>query len=67
MTALKLTTYVDRETHEWLCAYANRVGLKRSELIKLLILREKRNHWLEKAMDLPDPHPVSPDSNGSKT
>jgi len=58
MSASKVTTYIDTVTNEWLQRYADSLGIKRSELVKLLIERERRNHWLERAMDDPDAVPI---------
>jgi hypothetical protein len=58
MSPPKVTTYIDPVTNEWLNRYADSLGIKRSELVRILIQRERRNHWLERAMDDPDAVPI---------
>lgn len=43
---VQITSYVDASTKKWLRAYALKCGLKASEVVKLLVVRERKGKWL---------------------
>ena len=51
----QITAYLSEETKVWLQRYARGLGLKESEVVRLLIERERRIQWLSWSLDQPDP------------
>lgn len=51
----QITTYLHHETERWLGRYSKELGLKRSEVVKLLVERERQVHWLRWTRGVPDP------------
>jgi hypothetical protein len=50
----QITAHIDRETRDWLDRYAKSFKLSASELLRLLIRRERKVGWLKSAFSLPD-------------
>lgn len=49
----QVTAHIDAETRRWLDRYARSLKLKPSELVRLLIVRERRVRLLETCMTAP--------------
>jgi hypothetical protein len=50
----QVTVHIDRDTRDWLDRYARRFRLSSSELLRLLIRRERKVGWLKSAFHMPD-------------
>lgn len=53
-TRPQVTAHIDADTREWLGRYAKKLKLNPSELVRLLIQRERRTRWIEKSLSLSD-------------
>jgi hypothetical protein len=51
----QVTAYLPRKTKEWLVAYAAKLGLHRTDVVRCLLERERQVQWLQWAMQIPDP------------
>jgi len=51
----QVTVYLSAETKRWLVAYAARLGLPRTDMVRCLLERERQVRWLEWALQIPDP------------
>lgn len=49
------------DTSDWLAEYAGELGLDRSEVLRLLIERERVVGWLRWSRSVPDPEMGRPD------
>jgi len=52
----QITTYLHKETTKWLTRYSKELRLKKSEIVKLLVERERQIHWLRWMRGVPDPY-----------
>ena len=50
----QITTYLHPDTKKWLINYADRCHLHRSEVVRLLLERERQVMWLLWALNTPD-------------
>jgi len=50
----QITTYFHPDTKVWLTEYAREMGLKESEVVRLLVERERNIGWLKTAISAPD-------------
>ena len=55
----QITAYLYSDTKKWLVTYADRLGLDRSEVVRMLLEREKNVRWLEWAVKTDDPEKAS--------
>jgi hypothetical protein len=51
----QITAYLHADTKPWLRKYADECGLKESEVVRLLLEREKQVRWLRWALIVDDP------------
>lgn len=51
----QITAYLHLDTKEWLTKYASKLRLPRSEVVRLLVERERQIGWLSWALATPDP------------
>jgi hypothetical protein len=51
----QITAYLYSNTKKWLIAYAAECGLHRSEVVRLLLERERQVGWLRWALKIEDP------------
>ncbi len=51
----QITVYLDSITKEWLAEYARKTCLRESEIVRLLVRREREIEWLSWALQQPDP------------
>jgi hypothetical protein len=50
----QITTYLSSETKVWLTRYAAQFGLRESEVVRLLVERERHIGWLKRVISVPD-------------
>ena len=55
----QITAYLHRDTDRWLRKYAHAHGVTRSEIVRILLLRERRLHWLAPALKVAG-QPIQP-------
>jgi hypothetical protein len=51
----QVTVYLDPETKDWLTKYGSSLHTKESEVLRLLVERERRIEWLRWALHQKDP------------
>jgi hypothetical protein len=51
----QVTVYLDPETKDWLTKYGSTLHTKESEVLRLLVERERRIEWLRWALHQKDP------------
>jgi len=51
----QITSYLHPDTKKWLTAYAKKFGMDRSEVVRVLLEREKQVRWLQWALATADP------------
>jgi hypothetical protein len=51
----QITAYLQLDTKKWLTKYAERLRLPSSDVVRLLVERERQVRWLEWARSVPDP------------
>lgn len=51
----QITAYLHLDTKDWLDKYASALRLPKSEIVRLLIERERQVRWLKWALPIPDP------------
>jgi len=51
----QVTVYLDPETKDWLTKYGSSLHTKESEVLRLLVERERRIGWLRWALHQKDP------------
>ena len=51
----QITVYLDDETKIWLTEYASLLHQRATEVVRLLVEREKEVEWLKWALQQPDP------------
>jgi hypothetical protein len=51
----QITAYLYSDTKKWLVSYAAECGLHRSEVVRLLLERERQVRWLKWALETRDP------------
>ncbi len=56
----QVTTYFSADAKQWLATYARALGLKESEVLRLLAAREREVQWLRWACTVPDPEQGKP-------
>jgi hypothetical protein len=56
----QITAYLHLDTKEWLTEYAAKLRLPCSDVVRLLVERERQVGWLKWARSVPDPAMGSP-------
>ena len=56
----QITAYINEGTRDWVRKYAEELGLKESEVVRLLIERERKIRWLSWSLQQPDPDEGDP-------
>ena len=56
----QITAYLNEGTRAWVRNYAEELGLKESEVVRLLIERERKIQWLSWSLQQPDPDQGDP-------
>jgi len=51
----QITAYLHSHEKQWLTEYSARLGFSGSEIVRLLLAREKEVKWLQWALKTPDP------------
>lgn len=51
----QVTVYLKSAQMDWLADYASELGLDRSEVVRLLVEREREVGWLRWSRSVPDP------------
>jgi hypothetical protein len=51
----QITAYLYPDTKKWLISYSASCGLHRSEIVRLVLERERQIQWLKWALKTPDP------------
>lgn len=46
MVRPQVTAYLDRAQKQWLADYSNALGIRQSELVRILVERERQVRWL---------------------